>query len=233
MIRSLSSDSWECTWQSGGVGVKLDTKNLGQYDLLQEPYCGRCSRPEVTEENCGFHWFLDEALHRIYAPGKYYTTLNFRTNDLTRHVLALKKDQKYAIPIALALSLTLHNRYRELLDVHFIVPVPLHPDKRTKRGFDQAEEIGQKLASLLSKTFISPLVKTRNVSIHSIPRLMDKLEAVKGLYSCTGDYDGKQLLLVDDIATSGLDLAACAKALKESGAFKVDALVAGRTVFRY
>jgi len=129
--------------------------------------------------------------------------------------------------------LTVHNRYRELSGVDFIVSVPLHPDKRIERGFDQAEEIGQKLASLLNKPFISPLVKTRNVSIHSIPRLMDKLEAVKGLYSCTRNCDDKQFLLVDDIATSGLDLAECAKALKESGAFKVDALVAGRTVFRY
>jgi predicted amidophosphoribosyltransferase len=186
----------------------------------------------VTEEDCGFHWFIDEALERLYAVSKYYTLQNSRSNLMTSHVLQLKRDREYAVPIAQALALIATNSYKDLLDVDLVVPVPLHSTKRTERGFDQAEEIGRALSLLLNRPIGCHLVKTRNVSIHSIPRLMDKINEVEGLYSCSEDLGEKSVLLVDDVATSGLDLGECARVLRLSGASRVRALVGGRTVFR-
>jgi len=233
MAGSLPNVRWLCTWRGNRIDVARNGKNIGSYDLLQEPFCRRCSRPGVDEKDCGFHWFLDDALKRIYSVSTYYTSLNSRTNLMTKHVLSLKNSQGYATPVAQAMALTVKKKYAELLDADLIVPVPLHADKKAQRGFDQAEELGRLLGCLLRKPFANPIVKTRNESIHSIRQLPEKMERVKGLYSCSESLKRKRILLIDDIATSGLDLGECAKVLRQSGALQINALVAGRTVFRY
>ena len=98
-------------------------------------------------------------------------------------------------------------------------------------GFDQAEEIGTGLAGLLNIQFSNLLVKTKNISLHEVTSLPEKIEAVKGLYSCDAKLHGERILLVDDTATTGLDLGECAKVLRQHGASGICGFVGGRTVF--
>jgi len=151
---------------------------------------------------------------------------------MSKHIRALKTDKEYAIPIALAQALMIKNQQVGFDSIDMIVSIPIHADKRRTRGFDQAEEIGTNLARLLSKQFSNILVKTQNISLHEITSLPDKIEKVKGLYSCDRTLHGERLLIVDDTATTGLDLGECAKILRQSGASLVRGFVGGRTVFR-
>ena len=187
----------------------------------------------MTEDDCGFHWFLDPALTRIRAVSVYYTVQDPRDNLMTKHVLSLKTDREYAVPIALAQALILHVYSLDIDEIDAIAHVPIHQEKKRDRGFDQGEEIATHLSTILEKPRSNVLVKTQNIILHSIPGgLMARREKVRGLYGSSALLHRERILLVDDIATTGLDLAECAKVLKQAGAGQVNGLVGGRAVFR-
>jgi len=223
---------WSCIWQGDSIKVKFGLNEIGTYELLRDPHCGRCSRPEVTTDLCGFHNFLDDALRKIYALSIYYTMYDDRDNLMSQHIRLLKQNRDYAVPIAKGLELIMVKKHRDLLSSNLIIPVPLHSVKKARKGFDHAEEIASQLATLLEKRFANPITKTIDLEMHTINHLPDKIEAVRGLYTCTKAFNKERILLIDDTATTGLDLSECAKVLRQQGASEINALVAGRTIFR-
>jgi predicted amidophosphoribosyltransferase len=152
---------------------------------------------------------------------------------MTEHILSLKTTREYAIPIALAQALVLRAYGLDIDDIDAIAHVPIHEEKKRSRGFDQAEEIANHLCVMLDRPHSDVLVKTQNIILHSIPGgVMARREKVKGLYGSSALLHGERILLVDDVATTGLDLAECAKVLRQAGADVVNGLVGGRAVFR-
>ena len=107
------------------------------------------------------------------------------------------------------------------------VPVPLAPKRRRKRGFNQAEEI---LAPWLRRHEIpvAPLlVRTRETApLYDHTRVQRRRE-LHGAFAVSegADLTGADILLVDDIMTTGATLVECARTLKRSGAEHVYAFV--------
>ena len=114
--------------------------------------------------------------------------------------------------------------------IDFIVPVPLHPKKLKKRGYNQAEII----AVGLSKSTAIP-VSTGNLvrSIHNPTQTKrsktQRWENVKDIFDVLDPqpYAGKHLLLVDDVITTGSTLEACAHALLKSSGVKISIATLG------
>lgn len=113
---------------------------------------------------------------------------------------------------------------REMLPSHFfdgidaVVPVPLHYTKLASRGYNQS----QYLAEGISRATGIPVIKAlKAVHEHSTQTHKDAAERMmntQGMYAankrrCKG-LDGKHLLIVDDVVTTGSTLLACATALK-------------------
>ncbi len=228
----VSAGGWTCIWKGAKIDVIQDA-GVGSYELLRNPFCARCARPNVEEPDCGFHWFIDEALERVHAVSIYYTLQDQRDNLISRHILRFKDQRDYAFPLGLAMALYIRKIAPELSGYDAIVPVPIHPDKRLQRGYDQAEEMAKVLSCQIGVRVITPIRKVTNLSLHTVPTLPDKIAQVKGLYECAQELSAKKVLLIDDTATTGLDLGECAKALKEKGSSQIRGLVAGRTVLRY
>lgn len=98
-----------------------------------------------------------------------------------------------------------------------IVPVPLHFIKRLQRGYNQAEEIGKALALVTGL----PVVNALRASYH---RSQTRKDAHARLVNTTGVYhvrksdeiEGRHVLLVDDVITTGATLLNCIKAIKKS-----------------
>ncbi len=119
-------------------------------------------------------------------------------------------------------------------DTSLIVSVPLSAKKMIERGFNQADLI----ASELSKTTGIPAdLFSLNRKIHTpVHRAaMDRKArelTVKNAFGVTRPklIAGQKILLVDDIFTSGATASYCAKALKKSGAVKVNVLTLARAV---
>jgi len=116
-----------------------------------------------------------------------------------------------------------------------VVNVPREPNTIIIKGFDQAEELAKRVASLCELEYISPL--SRKNSPHSQKYLSydERFEHVKGIYSVKADMiekiAGRDVILIDDIITTGATANECAKQLVKNGANKVDCVFVGQAEF--
>jgi ComF family protein len=112
-----------------------------------------------------------------------------------------------------------------------VVPVPLHPERRRERGYNQAELIARPLAKRLHLKFEPRLlVRTRPRPPQLVLSRSEHWKSVRGAYEAPKSLktDKLRVLLVDDVLTTGATLDACARTLKASGAAVVLGLTVGR-----
>jgi ComF family protein len=113
-----------------------------------------------------------------------------------------------------------------------LVPVPLHPARRRRRGFNQAEELARTLARRSGGEVADCLVRSGGSARSSqVGRSRDsRLGAVGGtIHVRPSAAVPLRALLVDDVMTTGATLLACAAALSAAGVRDVAAVVYART----
>ena len=101
--------------------------------------------------------------------------------------------------------------------------VPMHPLKRFRRGYEPARMLAGALSELLGiplKSGLLACVRYTGKPQHELD-FEGRRANVKHLYRTTASVEGKTLLLVDDIKTSGFTLDECAKELLNAGASSV------------
>ncbi|MGD1946045.1 MAG: ComF family protein [Croceivirga sp.] len=104
-------------------------------------------------------------------------------------------------------------------EIDLVVPVPLHPKKQRKRGYNQVTLFAKQLAQHLGAFFRADLlVKTRNTKTQTQRNRWARWKNSQELFIVenTGELEGKKVLLVDDVITTGATIEACAKALLKS-----------------
>lgn len=108
--------------------------------------------------------------------------------------------------------------------IDIIIPVPLHRSRQKQRGYNQSELIGESVAKLLSIPFAANiLVKASESKSQSVLNRNKRLSNVDGLFNVINAevVYGKNILLIDDIITTGSTVNQCSKALKQAGARSV------------
>jgi len=113
-------------------------------------------------------------------------------------------------------------------EIDQIVPVPLHKKSERRRGYNQAKLLAEKVAFHFNK----PLISTNLVRIRKTKAQMD-LPREKRLINLVDAFaiinpsvfKGKNILLIDDVCTTGSTIEECAKTAKKAGAKKIFGLV--------
>lgn len=142
-------------------------------------------------------------------------------------VMKMKKDasRHSAKDIADALALLIQqNSY--LSDCDVIVPVPTIARHSRERGFDHTKSIVTALSGALQLPILELLTRTtdtRQVGKSRKERFAQMQNAVN--MKEVKSLNGVNILLLDDIATTGATLSACTRILKQAGAKRVDAVV--------
>jgi ComF family protein len=117
-------------------------------------------------------------------------------------------------------------------DFDFVTSVPLHPGRRRKRGFNQAELLSRAFARMTGLPELRTL--RRAAATQSQVGLSDtqRLENVRNAFICThvDRVAGKRILLIDDVVTTGATVASAARTLICAGAEKVSVMAAARAV---
>ncbi len=105
-------------------------------------------------------------------------------------------------------------------NIDIVIPVPLHPIKRWKRGFNQASFIANIIAMELGKPVIEGLlIRKRYSSTQTKKDKKGRKKGVEGVFYLKNPQiiSNKRIMLVDDVLTTGATLEACAQELYRSG----------------
>jgi competence protein ComFC len=186
---------------------------------IEPPTCPLCGEPQTNEGlcfNCS-QWQAD--IDGIRAP--------FRFEGVIREAVhRLKYNNLRAIAASLAKLMVDHlDKYPVSADV--LIPVPLHPKRLRERGYNQSALLARHIGkiknlqvdetSLVRTLYILPQARTASVQARRIN--------VTGGFTCFNDkMKDKEIILIDDVSTSGATLNACAVALKARGAKAVQGL---------
>lgn len=121
-----------------------------------------------------------------------------------------------------------------LKNADLIVPVPMHPAKRRGRPYNHAEVLASSLAGVLGRLFdLRNLKKIKWTQSQSELDRGKRLKNVRGSFLAVDKdaFRGKNVLLVDDVYTTGATINECAGALLSAGAKKVFSLTLARGVY--
>ena len=112
----------------------------------------------------------------------------------------------------------------------FVVPVPLHWQRRWQRGFNQSALLAQSIARRTGIPMLRALGRVRSTAAQAGLSNTNRRKNVSTAFRCRrpASVAGKRILLIDDVMTTGSTAAACAIALKRAGATKVALLAVAR-----
>ena len=108
--------------------------------------------------------------------------------------------------------------------IDVIIPVPLHPKKYRKRGYNQSEWIARGLSEALNKPIDSThLVRIKENTTQTKKSVFERYQNTQGIFMLndTSVFEHKHVLLVDDVLTTGSTLEACMIALMETDYIKI------------
>lgn len=106
----------------------------------------------------------------------------------------------------------------------YIISVPLHPSRKRERGYDQsrilAEEISAAISIPLKERVLIRMKRTKDQTHLSVE---ERERNVRGAFAVTSNslLQGRRVILVDDVMTTGATLKECARVLREAGAEEV------------
>lgn len=190
---------------------------LGQLTVGEEPLCGLCQRARPTYE-------------RAFAYGPYEGAVR----DLI-HLLKYQLMTPAARPLGELLASSIRAAVREAGNDAVLVPIPLYSGKERQRTFNQAEEIARAAVRASGvKLEIDPklLARVRETKSQTGLTRHQRRENVRGAFAVPKNLKiavkGRNIILLDDVFTTGTTAEECARVLKRAGAAKVWVVTAAR-----
>ncbi len=111
--------------------------------------------------------------------------------------------------------------YAAAKEADVVTAVPMDKVRQGVRGYNQSEHVGREYARLLNKPYEELLIKTKTNQVQStIADNKSRAENVKDCYVVIdrSRIEGKRVLIVDDVYTTGATMKECARMLKKAGA---------------
>ena len=207
---------------------------------LKGSYCSVCGEAlhvpafvVVGETRCMLCQRIDPPFERAVAYGSYDSGLR----DLI-HLLKFQQVRPAAAVLGRMLAETVANLERAMpVGTIMVVPVPLHTRKQAQRGFNQAEVIARRALKQLSrpKRFelcTAVLVRQRETGSQIGLSRHQRRENVRGAFAVSDPTRifKRDILLIDDVLTTGTTASECARVLLRAGAARVWVAIVARAL---
>lgn len=195
---------------------------IGCGDTLQQNEQLLCLKCFTHLPETNYHLEHDNPLRLIFAGRvpvrEVASLLFFKKGNIVQnilHHLKYKGDKE--------IGKLLGNYYGEKLiqesrfqDIDYIIPIPLHPKKMKKRGYNQSEWIAMGLSQGMQKPYLDDiLIRTQFTETQTKKSRFNRWENVKEVFAIQneGTIRGKHLLLCDDVLTTGATMEAAIQEL--------------------
>ncbi|MBT4117991.1 MAG: ComF family protein [Rhodospirillaceae bacterium] len=199
--------------------------------FIASPHCGACGRP--FEYDAGMDALCGACARALPRYGRARAVFVYDA-DSRGLVLAFKHaDQTHA---ARTFAKWLMRAGAPLLeDADLLIPVPLHWTRLFARRYNQAALLAQALERECGVGAMPrALMRRRKTEPHVRMSAHNRWRNVKGAFdihaSAKGRIEGKRIVLIDDVMTTGATVSTCADALLRAGAGDVDVLTLARVV---
>lgn len=112
---------------------------------------------------------------------------------------------------------SINEKFRDI-KFDLVTSVPLYVSSLNDRGYNQSQVLGLELAKILNVPYENCIEKVKQNKVQHGLSFRERQENVRGVYKVKKDYRNENILLCDDIITTGATLSECVKNLKDSGA---------------
>lgn len=190
-------------------------------DVLEVKHflCLRClsSLPQTK-----FHLHSNNPIEKIFwgrvplknATAQYYFTKESLIQRLM-HSFKYKNNKELGLYLGTLMGQALFESNR-FTDVDALIPLPLFASKERKRGYNQATVLCEGIAEILKKPLLKDVViRTQHTETQTKKNRIERWQNMEGRFELvnTKAIEGKHVLLVDDVVTTGATLEACSTEL--------------------
>lgn len=185
----------------------------------EENICLTClyTLPRVVDKDYTNNKVMDLFLGRIMLE-KATAWLHFEKETAVQNILhhiKYKDKDKFARQIGEIMANEIPDFFAS---IDAIVPVPLHPKKEKMRGYNQSVEIAKGVQGVMGLPMFSQLLeRTRFSETQTHKNKEERWKNTEGLFALAPNdgFEGKHLLLIDDVLTTGSTAIACLKCLEQ------------------
>ena len=196
------------------------------YRLIYPNKCLFC-RQILTNQNevicidciCSIHYVFDTGSDKFGIKNRYYAAFEY-TEPVRQLIFRYKYEGKKMLASSMAKAI--FQRFGALT-ADFIVPVPLHPKRINQRGYNQSLLLGLEISLLLNIPIYDCLQRVKNTQKQFGLKAEERILNMSGAFALKENFNvaGWDILLVDDILTTGATAAECFKVFETAGAKSV------------
>lgn len=194
---------------------------------IRQPACKKCGREVISDQaeycpDCMGH-------ARSFVSG--VSLLHY--NEAARHSMAAikYKNRREYLDFYSQAIVYRYGRWLGFTGADALVPVPVHPARQRKRGFNQAEELSVRISRLTGIPVCSGLlIRTRKTVAQKDLNAAERLKNLQSAFGISSYYERhpeklpEAVVLVDDIYTTGSTAEACTRILLTAGVKRVHVL---------
>ncbi len=196
------------------------------FNLILPVRCPLCATYLEAEiglcKNCAAKLGTPKLEGNIVHLGAYH-------GHLERAILALKfgKNKRVAVPLGAKIAAGIRQAQWR---VDAVVPIPLFVGRQLERGYNQARELAASMSSELNVPKLEALRRVKSTKRQAKLGKTERSSNVREAFQVVMDVQNLELILVDDVYTSGATATECALALIEAGAKRVRIAVISRVL---
>ncbi len=199
---------------------------------VKEPFCRRCG---VHLPHGGMHCFLCRKSARHFNFVRCHGVFE---GSLRNAILQLKYGGKDYVSRDLGpLLAQAWERHVELRESEIVIPVPLHPSNLRERGYNQSRLLADEFVRRMGqraplKVLDQVLLRRRKTVSQTRLKREDRMKNMDSAFQVNGKFQdalkGRNILVIDDVSTTGATIDECARELRKHGAKSVCGLTLAR-----
>lgn len=185
------------------------------FEISNNPICAACAKEKPHFSKARAVFLYDDSSKKMVTSFKYTDRIENR-----------KAYAKWMARIGENL----------IADADFLIPVPIHLRKLISRKYNQAGLLAQEISKISGKkTVTNALIRKKHTIKQASLNRRIRFQNISGAFNVNDKFstilEGKRILLIDDVITTGATADECAKILKKARVANVDVLTLAKTIY--